>query len=314
MRRQGSEVRVWYAAILLVCIVLSAAGPSFSADTGEAEQLTVYTTNYPLTYFTERIAGEHAEVVFPCPTGVDPAFWVPDKKTIAAYQKADLIVLNGATYEKWIDKVTLPQFRLVHTSRGFKDDYVETSDAITHSHGLDGEHAHSGTAFTTWLDFSQAALQAKAIVEALARKAPDQQEIFEKNYEALKEDLLALDEDIKKIVSADPDKPLIASHPIYQYFARRYELDLEAVMWEPDEFPTAEQWQELEYGLEVHTAGWMLWEGKPLEKSVDELETLGVKSAVFAPCMNTPEDGDFLQVMKQNIESLRNVYERNVHK
>jgi zinc transport system substrate-binding protein len=269
----------------------------------------VYTTNYPLAYFAERIAGELADVVFPAPSGIDPAFWTPDKKTIAAYQKADLIVLNGATYERWTDRATLPQFRLVNTSAGFKDDYIETVDAITHSHGLDGEHSHSGTAFTTWLDLSQAAAQARAILEALARKLPADKKALEKNYGALEKDLMGLDEAMGKIVDEDPDLPLVASHPIYQYFARRYGLNLEAVMWEPDEFPTEEQWAELEYGLEGHPARHMIWEGEPLAESVKRLESLGVASTVFAPCMNVPEDGDFLSVMKQNVENLRAVYE-----
>ncbi|NJN46252.1 MAG: hypothetical protein HC808_06995 [Candidatus Competibacteraceae bacterium] len=39
-----------------------------------AEPLSVYTVNYPLAYFAERIAGEQAEVVFPAPAGRDPAF------------------------------------------------------------------------------------------------------------------------------------------------------------------------------------------------------------------------------------------------
>lgn len=295
--------------LLLTCLAIAVIIPAACNAAGGDKQITVYTTNYPLTYFAERIAGGHANVVFPAPADVDPAFWTPDKKTVAAYQKADLIILNGATYDRWTDKATLPQFRLVNTSAGFKDDYIETADGVTHSHGLDGEHSHSGTAFTTWLDLSQAAAQARAIMEALARKAPGERETFEKNYEALEKDLLGLDADIKKIVAADPDRPLVASHPIYQYFARRYGLNLEAVMWEPGEFPTNEQWEELEYGLKGHPARFMLWEGKPMEESVKRLESMGVASVVFAPCMNTAEEGDFMSVMRQNVRNLKKIYE-----
>ena len=76
-----------------------------------AYRLTVYVVNYPLQYFAQRIAGEHAEVVLPVPPDVDPAFWMPDVATIAAYQRADLILLNGAQYAQWLTKVSLPQFR-----------------------------------------------------------------------------------------------------------------------------------------------------------------------------------------------------------
>jgi len=48
----------------------------------------------------------------------------------------------------------------------------------------------------------------------------------------------------------------------------------------------------------------MLWEGEPLEKTVAILEELGISSVVFAPCGNTPELGDFLSVMRENVENL----------
>lgn len=297
------------AAMAAVAALSLMAAPAATGGAGSEGSLCVYTTNYPLTYFAQRIGGEHADVIFPAPGDVDPAFWTPDKKTIAAYQKADLIILNGATYEKWTDKATLPQFRLVNTSAGFKDDYIETVGAITHSHGLDGEHSHSGTAFTTWLDFELAAMQARAIMEAMARKRPGAKETFEKNYEALEKDLMDLDGTMREMIGDRGDLPLVASHPIYQYLARRYGLNLEAVMWEPDEFPTNDQWAELEYGLKGHPASYMIWEDQPLDESVKRLEFLGVKSVVFAPCMNVPEDGDFVSVMKRNIENLKAVYE-----
>jgi zinc transport system substrate-binding protein len=53
----------------------------------------------------------------------------------------------------------------------------------------------------------------------------------------------------------------------------------------------------------------MLWEGYPLDESVKRLEHMGVGSIVFAPCMNTPEEGDFMSVMKQNVENLRAIYQ-----
>ena len=49
---------------------------SWYANAGE--KLLVYTVNYPLQSFAERIAGEHAEVHFPAPARIDPAFWEPD--------------------------------------------------------------------------------------------------------------------------------------------------------------------------------------------------------------------------------------------
>ena len=270
---------------------------------------TVYVVNYPLQYFTERIGAEHVQVVFPAPADEDPAFWKPDANAIAAFQAADLIIINGATYAKWLKTASLPKAKMVDASEGFKANYIEIKDTVTHSHGPGGEHSHAGTAFTTWLDFRQAAQQAQAITAALSRLLPEQQSVFEQRYAELEQALLALDQRLEAIVAKQRTQPLVASHPVYQYLARRYGLNLQSVLWEPEVMPDDEQWQALQSILKTHEAKWMLWEGDPLQASVDKLQTLGVKSLVFDPCGNVPEQGDFLSVMKQNVENLQPAFQ-----
>jgi zinc transport system substrate-binding protein len=281
-----------------------------SAASGEGT-LTVYTVNYPLQYFTARIGGEHVEAVFPAPPDIDPAFWSPDAATIAAYQAADLIFLNGATYAKWVAKVSLPTRKLIDTSALFADRFLEIEGAVTHSHGPGGEHAHTGTAFTTWLDFNQAAAQAGAILEALVGHNPEHGDYFRANHAALVADLAALDRDLSAVVADLPDRPLVASHPVYQYLAKRYGMNLKSVMWEPDVSPNLAQWRELDHLRESHPARWMIWEGEPLAHVRERLEAQGVRSVVFDPCGNRPAEGDFLSVMKQNVVSLRTVYSKS---
>ena len=77
----------------------------------------IYVANYPLKYFSDRIGGDLIQVKFPIPADVDPAFWQPDAKIISQLQQGDLILLNGATYEKWLDQVSLPESKLINTSR-----------------------------------------------------------------------------------------------------------------------------------------------------------------------------------------------------
>jgi zinc transport system substrate-binding protein len=274
-----------------------------------AEKLTVYVVNYPLQFFAERIGGEHVNVVFPAPADVDPAYWMPDTPTIAAYQQADLILLNGAGYARWVNKATLPRFRMVITSAGFKEQYIETAEIPTHSHGSEGEHAHESLAFTTWIDFSFAAKQAKAIAEALSRKRTDLRQIFQKNYAALEKDLIALDKTIKEVVSNNHARPLVVSHPVYDYFARRYGLNIKSVHWEPDDLLTNEQMMGLKSILKEYPAKWMIWEGNPMKQSVERLKAIGIDSLVFDPCGNTPDQGDFLSVMRQNVENLKAAFQ-----
>jgi zinc transport system substrate-binding protein len=46
-----------------------------------------------------------------------------------------------------------------------------------------------------------------------------------------------------------------------------------------------------------------------MEESVERLRAIGVDSLVFNPCGNTPDQGDFLDVMKQNVENLKPAFQ-----
>jgi zinc transport system substrate-binding protein len=273
-----------------------------------ADPLTVYTVNYPLQYFAQRIAGDYARVVFPAPANVDPAFWSPDRKTIENYQQADLILLNGAAYARWVSKVSLPRLRQVDTSRAFNDDFITVEDADGHRQDPVGEHSHTGMAFTTWLDFYQAVQQAQAIAEALSRKQPEHQSDFAKNFAALRKDLMALDLALQKTVAAKPRQLLFASSPIYHYLARRYDLYIEDMVWEPGAMPNDQQWQQLRLMRESFAADWMLWEKPPLSEIAQQLDSMAIGIVVFDPCANRPASGDFLSVMQANIANLRPAY------
>jgi len=279
------------------------------AGTESSGKMNLFVVNYPLKYFAERIGAEHVRVMFPAPANIDPAYWTPDLKTIAAYQQADLILLNGASYAKWVDKASLPRSKLINTSKKFKNQYIRSEVAVTHSHGPQGEHAHDDVAFTTWLDFRMAVLQAEAVADALIRKKPDNRKFFEENLGALKGDLLALDSALRKIVRKSPSLPLLASHPVYDYFSRGYGLNLKSVHWEPDEVPSTEQWVELQKILNEHPSKWMIWEGEPLTHTLEGLKNLGLSCLVFDPCGNMPEHGDFISIMKKNIENMRLAFE-----
>jgi zinc transport system substrate-binding protein len=294
---------------LWVLVALTAYPHTTHSGTGTSETLTVYAVNYPLAYFAQRIADGHAKVEFPCRAGQDPAYWVPDLSVVLDYQKADLILLNGADYAKWISKVSLPRSKMVNTSNKFKDRYIRLEQAVTHSHGPEGKHEHRGIAFTTWLDFDLASKQAAAILDAMVRKRPEFRSSFQKNYDGLRKDLEALDRDIQAVVAKDPSRPLIASHPVYQYLAARYGINLKSVHWEPDQVPGEPDWKQLKELLKGHPAKWMIWEGKPAEETVDKLKSLGIAGLVFDPCGNVPIKGDFISVMRENVRNLKMAFE-----
>ncbi|MHC4590846.1 MAG: metal ABC transporter substrate-binding protein [Planctomycetota bacterium] len=238
----------------------------------------------------------------------DPAFWEPDAGTIEMYQEADLILLNGAGYAAWTEMASLPLSKLVNTSEGFSDQYLVREDAVTHAHGPEGEHEHRAMAFTTWLDPTLAVEQARAIHDAFCARWPALTAGFDGGFEELRQDLEALDNDISRVVSGKGDRPLVVSHPVYQYLTRRYGLNVVSVHWEPDEMPQDGMWTELDEILVDHPARFMIWEGQPLEESVERLEALGLRCVVLSPCGDVPLSGDYMSTMRANIAALERVF------
>ena len=289
------------------CFVMLAAFTFYFGALAYADEVKVFASNYPLSYFADRISGNSKIVNFPEIDG-DPAFWEPKPADIITMQQSDIILLNGATYEKWQTAVSLPKRKIVDTSKTFRKRLIMMEESVDHAHGPSGDHSHSGTAFTTWIDINQAAFQAKAIKDAMAKKNVSSEGALNKNFESLIEDLRALDTQINNIAQGHSKVSLIASHPVYQYFARRYGLNIKAVMWEPDAFPDEQMWTKLEETVKEHPAKWMIWEGKPLPQSVAKLKEMGIESIVFDPCGNRPDRGDFISVMKSNVANLQRIF------
>ncbi|MEO1583316.1 MAG: metal ABC transporter substrate-binding protein [Planctomycetota bacterium] len=317
--------KTWWSVLVPAAAIVASCGEAPTAsqddtatnnrsvDSGAADAAAssalpvVQTVNYPLAYFAERIAGDLTDVRFLSPEDGDPAFWMPSREAIAEIQSADVILANGATYAKWRGAVSLPASKIVDTSASFSDSFIEIKDAVVHSHGEGGEHSHAGTAFTTWLDMTQARAQAEAVRDAMLGALPGSAEVINANADALLADIDALDAEFRSASESLAGVPLVASHPVYQYFSRRYGLNVESLHWEPEMTMTAENTAELAELRETHAAGWMLWEGEPTDANVAALAGEGVQSVIIDPCGNRPGEGDWLSVMRDNVEALRSI-------
>jgi zinc transport system substrate-binding protein len=303
--------RLLAATFPLVCAACGGAVTDDSETSGSVPPggvsppvaFTVYAVNYPLQYFAERIGGAALQVTFPAPPG-DPAFWQPTADDIVAFQRADLILRNGADYARWVATATLPASRSVDTAAGFSDRLITRKDGVTHGHGPAGDHTHGGTAFTTWLDPTLAMQHARAIHGALTERLPEAAAALDAGLAALEADLQALDERLSAITVGHGATPLLASHPVYQYLARRYGLDLESVHLEPEGALSEQDWRRLEERLEARKVRAMLWEAEPLADTRSRLERSGIEVVVYDPCASAPATGDWLTRMLTNAESL----------
>ena len=289
--------------ILAAFILLSCGEKKNQQEINTSQKPKVAVVNYPLKYFTTRITDNVVDVVYPVPGDIDPAYWEPEPQQVELYQTADLILLNGADYAKWIEKVSLPKTKIINSSLALKDNFIKLQEGITHSHGPKGKHEHEGFAFTTWLNFKYAIIQAEAIKDALIKLLPDSKNNFEKNFTSLKDDLEKLDKRMTEI-SSNISKPIIASHPVYQYLAEGYNINIISVHWEPTDMPDEIEWEKFDKLLKANPTNIMIWEDEPLSEVKQELLKRGIRLVVFNPGANTPVNSDFLDIMNTNIVNL----------
>lgn len=300
MRRIG----IWCAMVIALGCGAESDGPDSGSAVRGDSMIVVAAVNYPLAYMAERIGGDLVRVAYPVADGVDPAFWLPAPDDIARFQGADLILLNGAGYAKWTATATLPATRTVVTTAAVEDRLLLVEGNVSHTHGPQGEHSHGEVAFTTWLDPTMAIAQARAVAEALTALRSAERGRIQASLEGLIVDLEALDRDLTAAF-AQSDSTFLASHPVYQYLARRYGLQMSGVHFEPDEAPSEQAWRDLEQLYASSGASVMLWEAAPLPETRERLESLGLKVVVFVPAGKQPASGDYLDVMSDNATNLK---------
>ena len=231
---------------------------------------------------------------------MDPAYWSPDAETVAAYQGADLILLNGAGYARWVQRASLPRARLVDTSASFRDRLIALAPRPPTPTA-----PKASTPMGTWPSPPGStprwpSCRPAPIADAFAEARPEHAAAFRAGLAALETALGELDARLAEAARAIGETPLLFSHPVYQYFARRYGLNARALHWEPDEPPDERAWRALEELLAEHPARWMIWEATPAEATVRRLEALGVRSIVYSPCANAPDRETSLGVMRRN--------------
>jgi len=278
--------------------------PSAAEPMRGVEGAVAMTSFYPLTYFAQRIGGEAVTVRCPVPDDADPAMWSPTPADISAMQAAGVVLINGASFEKWVATAPLARSRLVDTTAGLGDQLLKYEHATTHSHGPGGSHSHEGVDGHTWLDPVIAIAQAEAVRDGLTGAFPEHESAFTRGCAELAVDLRRLDAELKELSAEMDDVVLICSHPAYNYLARRYGWNILNVDVPPEE-PIDEEVLESLAGSNLRVKRIVLWESAPLPENELALSArLGAASVLFSPC-ESPAQADYVQRMRENIGRLR---------
>lgn len=286
-------------------------GAAFDPEASGRDKPLVVTTFHPTEYMTGRIAGDAFEVICDVPDYADALFWRPDEILVAKYQTADLIILNGAGLETWLDEVSLPKSKMVDTTASFDSRFLEFETTTTHSHGGGEEHTHEGVDAHTWVDPENARIQAEAILEGLIRVLPKEEEALRGRFGELAEELAALDQGYAELGDLPEGHVLVASHPAYNYLADRHGWAVVNLDLDPEGMPADEDFEEVAAQLEGKTARALLWESEPLPEIAERFrEDLGLVSFTVSPAelIGAEEAAagvDFMTLQTDNLSAVR---------
>ncbi|WP_059171486.1 zinc ABC transporter substrate-binding protein [Bacillus sp. FJAT-27445] len=222
--------------VLLAGMILTACGSDAGqkpAKKDDKDVLTVYTTVYPLQYFTERIGGKHVEVHSIYPPGADEHSFEPSQKDMISLAESDLFIYIGLGLEGFVEKAKqslknedvtmIASAKDIQLEEGIHED--EHEDGSSHDdEGTGDEHGHNhgGIDPHIWLDPVYAKSMAAAIENALAAELPDHKADFEQNYNELISDLEALNQKFKDTAAGAKHKEIIVSHAAFGYWESRY--------------------------------------------------------------------------------------------
>lgn len=114
---------------ILICIILpisfltGCTGDDGNGNGGGAgSKPIVYASFFPIYDMVRQVAGDSVEIRTFMPINTDPHLWQPTSKDMKELAEADILFVNGANMEPWVDQVreNLPNLKIVNLSEKVK--------------------------------------------------------------------------------------------------------------------------------------------------------------------------------------------------
>ncbi|CAM3249360.1 zinc ABC transporter substrate-binding protein [Filibacter tadaridae] len=194
------------------------------------KSMAIYTTVYPLQYFTERIGGDFVDVKSIYPPGSDEHTFDPTQKAMMDLADSDLFFYIGLGLEGFVENAEKTMknehVKMIPTAEAIPEEQLV--DGHNHEHAEEG-HDHGGLDPHVWISPTLSIELATSIKETLIKEAPEMKDEFEKNFEQLKVELTELDSKFQTMATNAPSKTFFVSHAAFGYLAKSYGLEQVAI-------------------------------------------------------------------------------------
>lgn len=170
---------------------------------------------------TKVIAGDLLRVEMVVPIGGDPHIYEPTPSDVDLVSRANLILINGLTFEGWMNELI--------------DNSGTRAETVTITEGIgtikSEEYANSSDPHA-WMTAANGMIYVRNIRDALIGLDPFNREVYEFNAGIYLQQLEDLDKELFAQISRIPEdrRILITSHDAFRYFGRHYGVRVEAAL------------------------------------------------------------------------------------
>ncbi|MBT5027692.1 MAG: zinc ABC transporter solute-binding protein [Nitrospinaceae bacterium] len=190
----------------------------FAPNKGWAEPIPIFVSILPQKYFVERIGKEHVKVEVMVNPGESPATFSPNPKKMSLLSQASLYFSIGVPFENiWAKRI-----QSIHTNLQWVPLHDATQIVTHHEHE---PHSHDSGDPHIWTSPARVKRMAKIIKDALTHVQPNHEKFFAANLQSFKDDLDALDRDIRQTLAKTNDHRFMVFHPAWTHFAEDYGLE-----------------------------------------------------------------------------------------
>lgn len=276
------------ATLLIVGLVLLFTLSGCKKDS--MEDITIYTTTYPVQYITDKLYGEYSTVSSIYPNEVIKL----TDKLLTDYSNADLFVYNGLSNEKDYAVKMLnknPNLMIVDATMG-----METDDNLEE----------------LWLDPSNFLMLCLNIRNGMKEYITNTylRKQIDVNYENLKLSISELDAEIKLLVeNSNDDNTILVSNDLFKYLEK---YNLTVISLENNTNLTEKTIAEAKAKIDSKNIKYIIM--MPNDKLSDEVETMiknnNIERLYFNPLdvisVDDEDNGkDYLSIMRENFELLK---------
>lgn len=275
-------------------------------------KLLVYTTVYPLQYFTEEIGKEFVTVETIYPPGSDEHTFEPSQKDMIQLAESDLFIYVGLGLEGFVDKAkqTLESEKVALLPAG-EHLHIEEEAHENEDEEHDHDHQHGDLDPHVWIDPLYAKDLAEAIKNELINQLPEQKEQLENNYQELAKKLEELDSHFDKLGKNAKQKEIIVSHAAYGYW-ERYGIEQISISGvSSSNEPTQKELKQIIATAKEHNLKYIFFEqnvsSKLAEIVQDEMnaDTLLLHNLSVLTDEDIKKERTYFSIMNDNLEALK---------